>query len=903
VPLDALPAVLGLSLPQVRAARTLRTDHDSSTLAIGVAAVRQLTPSGWTGATGAGSIIGIVDTGLDLLHPDFHDPGGATRVLAFWDQTTGSRPPPGFGYGMYCSRDVIQITITTADLSLCPSRDLHGHGTHVLGTAAGDGAAGDEPFRYAGVAPRAELLVVKGGDGSFSEDRIADALVWMRREAQAHGRPAVINISLGHQVGPHDGTTLLERLIDELSGPGFIVVVAAGNNGANQTTMPPAGTRRLIHARAAPAAGQTAVVQFQITPYTPSANLCTGNFVELSVWYGISDLLEITVVRPNGTQVRAPAGTSVTGDDPQGRIEIFNAAPLQAYPQTGHGYIQVNGCGASGAPAPGVWDVLLQPLPASSTSTGPVDVYLHTVVLGAGGAAFGTSGFDNRFVVGIPATSRRAITAGAFVTRNCWPAVTSASVCYTARTEAGELAVFSSGGPTRDGRPKPEITAPGMGIVSALSRDASPSLARVVPGRRHWALEGTSMAAPHVAGAIALLLQYRPTLAPEDVLAVLAASARQDQFTGRSYDTTPGAQPRDWWGYGKLDVPRALATLFVGLEVVAVRIDPPVDSLPVGGAIQLSADALDAFGDAVFAEFSWRSLDPAVVSIDAHGLVRGLQLGSARLEVSVGAVADTGLVVVLPPAVLAIGGRSLTPADPVLGQAGTLLPLLGLSLQARGPEAISVHALGFEVTGTDPGARLLLLEDATGAGELADGAEPVAAADAPLVGEPRAVVLQTDTLLVPRGTTRHFIVALALSGTAPTGAAFTARLLPETVSTLNLGSGARDRVVLDEAVASAPAVTTLLHEGELFVLSENPVRGQSVMLNFASRPTAAGIYTATGSLVADLTRRFDGLSLEWDLTNDRGSRVVPGVYLLVFRVGDAVMRHKLMVLSPNEGGR
>jgi subtilisin family serine protease len=898
VPLDALELVVRLPLERVHAARTLRHVHDSSMIAIRADQVRRPDGGTWSGSTGAGAIVGVIDTGLDVMHPDFIDAAGNTRVLGLWDQTTGARPPPGFSYGMYCDGAAVQIVAATGDRTQCPSRDINGHGTHVAGTAAGDGSAGTEPFRYAGVAPLADLLIVKAGDGVFAEDRIIDGLVWLRREAQAQGRPAVVNLSLGHQYGAHDGTTLIERVIDELSGPGFIVVIAAGNDGANANLTPaPPTAPRLIHARVMPVPGQAHTVQFEVTQYTPNANLCTGNFIELSAWYDTADRVEITVVRPNGTAVTAASGTWSGSSDAQGRIEIHNATPLQAFPQTAEGYIQINGCNGSGAPAPGSWQVRFRPVPVAGGTSQPVDLYLHTVVLGPGGSASGSSGFDNRYIVSAPATARRGIAVGAFVTRNCWPSATGGTVCYTSRTETGDIASFSSAGPSRDGRIKPDITAPGMGIASSLSQSRSGG-GRTVVGGMHWVLEGTSMAAPHVAGAVALLLQHRPALSPEDVRDILARTARTDLFTSRTYGTAPGAQPSDWWGHGKLDVAAAVAELFAGGTVSAVRITPPRDTVPVGGIAQFRAAATNEAGEVTFANVLWSSLDAAIASVDAQGRVRGVQPGQARIVARTDGVADTALVVVVPPAVLAVAGRSIVPAAPVLGERDTWLPLLAVSLEAQGPESIQVRALGFELTGLDPGARLVLLADPAGTGQLEDAAHVVAEREALLGGEPRVITLNTDTLIVERNATRHFILALVLSGRAPMGTAFSARLLPEAVTTVNLNSGARDRVVLADAIVSAPAPTTVLREGELFALSENPVRSGSVVLNFAEPPTTAAVYTVTGSRVADLTRRGDGLWLHWDLTNDAGARVVSGVYLLVLRIGSVTVREKLMILAP-----
>jgi subtilisin family serine protease len=900
IPLDAIDVLGSLPAERVQAARALRTVHDSSIAATGAHLVRERGETGWTGTTGAGAIVAIIDTGLDITHPDFHDDTGATRVVGLWDQLVGARPPAGFTYGFYCTREDIQLVIDTGNLAACPTTDLAGHGTHVAGSAAGSGAAGEPAWRYAGMAPEAELLIVKAGNGTFTEDRVIDGAVWLQRQAQTIGRPVVLNLSLGHHYGPHDGSLLFERVLDALAGPGFIIVVAAGNEGANMNAPTP-GPPRLIHARTNPPPGQTAAVQFQVTPYTPNANACTGNFIELSLWYDVRDRVRITVVRPDGSQHSTPSGTASHQDDPHGRIEIHNASPLPPHPGTVEGAIHISGCGDSGTPAPGAWTIMMRPEPANGAVGAPLDLYLNNVRLGPGGSAFGTTGFDNRYIVGSPGNARRVITVGAFTTRTCWPTAAGSTVCYSDPPLVGDLAPFSSGGPTRDGRIKPEIVAPGMGIVSALSAQTGAPSARRAPGGRHWTLEGTSMAAPHVAGAVALLLQHRGSLTPEDVREILLRSARQDMFTQRTYDPSPAAQPSDWWGFGKLDVPAALTELLGGGAVAAVHITPRLDTVPVGGTLQLRAIARDDTDEPVFANFAWTSLDPAVATVSPHGQVRGVAPGSARIVASAGERADTALVVVMPPAVVTMHARSAAPAEPVQVPAGTLLPLLALTLSADGPEAVEVRALAFELTGMDPAARLVLLDDPAGDGELAADSRVIASRAAALTGTPRVVVLNTDTLVVPRDTSRHLIVALELSGQAATGTVFTARLLREGTRTVAANSRAVDRFELAGALASEPAVTTVLRAGELFALSENPVRRNSVLFNFAAPPTVAAVYTATGSRVVDLLPRIDGLSHRWELTNDAGDRIVPGVYLLLLRVEGQLVRERIIVLSPRAG--
>jgi hypothetical protein len=364
---------------------------------------------------------------------------------------------------------------------------------------------------------------------------------------------------------------------------------------------------------------------------------------------------------------------------------------------------------------------------------------------------------------------------------------------------------------------KPEIAAPGIGVASARSRDFSTSSTRLTPDGQHWVLEGTSMSAPHVTGAVAILLQANPTLDPEAVKTLLRTTAIRDAFTERTYGTlSAGAAPSDWWGWGKLNV----------------------------------RDALRTMGNAA-------------------------------------------------PAVLAIGAVDAAPDTAILGRQGNRLSLLALTLESRGTEAIDVLGLTFDVTGTDPAARLLLVRDIDG-DRVADAGEPVlGSASLALQGDVVRLQVAPDSLRVPATGSTDLVVALELSGAAPHGATFEAALVPG--ATLSIGATTLMRNPLDvqDVASSGTAETSLLRSDQPLSLSENPVRGASVHFTFAEPPTAAAIYTITGRRVADLHARLAGeRHLEWDLTNDDGARVAPGVYLMAFTVGGRTHTEKLIVLTP-----
>jgi subtilisin family serine protease len=577
LPIDALEAVgQAPGIVRVQAARVLTIVHDSSMRAVHVDELRALAGGTWTGATGQGALVAIYDTGIDLLHDDFRSEAGESRVLGAWDQTNSGRPPAGFAYGYHCDATAIRDFLAGAG-GACAMRDFNGHGSHVAGTAAGDGSAGSAQtaFAYAGVAPGADLIIVKGGNGFFAENRIIDGLNWIKQEAQRLGRPVVVNLSLGSQSGPHDGTSAFDRAVDNLSGPGFIVVASAGNMGINRNTTPVLGGA-LFHARATVTGTQPITFEMNLPQHTPSADACDGNATAISIWYPGADRLRIEVIRPSGSSATAEPGQSQVSTSVVGRIAIDNASQ-GADTQNGdyEASILIDGCGqGSGAPESGTWTLRLTPTTPGSGR--PVDAWVGPSQHGTTGVEMmGTTGFDNRFVIGSPGTATRAVTVGAFATRMCWSSQTaSGQTCYLQREEVGDLARFSSGGPRRDGVMKPDITAPGLGIVSVRSRDAILPVNVVLPDNAHSVLQGTSMAAPHVTGAIAVLYQARPSLTPEEVKSILAGSASRDGYTTRTYDPAVDAMASDWWGFGKLNVRDA----FLGLTGVTPAV------LAVGGA-------------------------------------------------------------------------------------------------------------------------------------------------------------------------------------------------------------------------------------------------------------------------------------------------------------------------------
>lgn len=543
-------------------AKRMKPELDVSGPEIGADAVRD---PGGIGATGSGVLVASIDTGHDVKHLDFRKPDKTTRfksVLNMDPSCGGPRYPNGL-HPTSCYFDDTRINKFLkgkVGLDYSDPASSLGHGSHTLGIAAGNGQATGKGFpasRYVGVAPGADLIGVRLFDKSGSQvGDITEALEFlMEEQARLGNPPLVVNLSLGHQFGAHDGTDPDEITIDDMIADGQatgavrVVTKSAGNSGLDDVFIE--GT--------APVGGLGQIHHFTI-PSTfdfgsgQQANCGTsrgaGNDILLvDLWYEGSDTLTVRLTSPHG----APYFENSTGNDPNLAAQdtssgtIFVDCPSDVHPGGRECVVGVDDSGGV-APEPGTWT--LSVFGNTIPSGGEYDAW---IALAARGVC--TWGWDNPSSgnsITIPGTSNDVLTVGAYVTKKSWTNVGGVPVSYTDPTIlVNEIGAFSSMGPTRDGRLKPEIAAPGMGIASVRARSVSTARGtegrlRVVEDGKHMVLEGTSMSSPHVAGAAALLLSIDPLLTTSEVRQLLMDNAVADSFTG--------GVPNQTWGMGKLNV-------------------------------------------------------------------------------------------------------------------------------------------------------------------------------------------------------------------------------------------------------------------------------------------------------------------------------------------------------------
>lgn len=484
---------------------------------------------------GAGAIVLIYDTGIDWKHLDFRNPSDTTksRILAIWDQTLtpsfpGEVSPSDFRYGVEYTKAHLDDELDGTPTGFVRQVDRNGHGTHVAGTAVGNGLS--TGGKYTGVAPEADIIVVKGGDESFMEDRMIDGLTYAVNKAAQFGKPIVVNWSIGSQRGPHDGTRPYEVAINSVvATPGRVVVVSAGNDGASN-----------IHLEGRLSPAEFRDIQVTVPSYTPNPGSNNDQFV-LEVWFQGSHAVNATVFSPNGLSTSGPDGTITLSDG----VSAAN----------GHRWITlwVRDGTETVPPREGTWTLRL-----SNPSTSAVQFDAWLAVRRVGKTLATLVGGGNSKTVSMPGTAIGAITVGSFVTKWGWPTHDGRSFGYPGPDRTDNISTFSSIGPTRDGRQKPDIAAPGQGIAAALSSSVDTSTVRtqILPGIKTYLLQGTSMSAPHVAGAAALLLGAFPTATAERIKSLLTTTANADDFTG--------AVPNVTWGFGKLDVLQAMARAISG---------------------------------------------------------------------------------------------------------------------------------------------------------------------------------------------------------------------------------------------------------------------------------------------------------------------------------------------------
>lgn len=561
--LEILLAVPEITSAEVSKRYKLNMDKSKSMInAANVIGNNQITPSGLL--AGENVVVGIYDTGIDVSHPDFKNANG-TRILKLWDMSDkiSGKAPQGYDFGREWTKEEIDL-----NMGAVTEKDKDGHGTHVAGTAAG---SGNNDAQFRGIAYNADMIIVKGVrddiDQNFDDADIIAGCKYIADEAKKLGKPCVINLSLGTTIGPHDGKELLDKGLSSLVQQGVILVAAAGNDGE----MP-------IHAGDLVNEGE--IVEFPISPMNVCdyfEGFCPDDpnyyMTAADVWYetGLTDSLYLVCYNETFTPINMMGfklGSAVQNKvflNQDGDTVAFITADMTTTNSTAHNagniMFQIHN---NGNPEVQLYNYMWS-YRFNIKKSGRIDMWAGIPIpeqypLPDVGIKFIQG--NNKMLVGSPGTADSLVCVGSFVSKNSWKDKNDKE--HDNDWIIGSYSTFSSKGPSRDGRMLPHISAPGQIIFSVKSNDAQEE-SEVTLANGYWGMNGTSMATPHVTGAIALMLQVNPKLGYSDIIKVLKTSAKTDNYTG--------TQPNNTYGYGKLNVQAAINYLLTGSDVKYVEIN------------------------------------------------------------------------------------------------------------------------------------------------------------------------------------------------------------------------------------------------------------------------------------------------------------------------------------------
>lgn len=479
--------------------------------------------------TGRGVLVAVIDSGITYWNEDFRKSDGTTRIRYLWDQVLGQE------------YDETQINAALATgsrqqaLELVPSIDTTGHGTAVAGIAAGNGGAGG--LANAGVARESDLLVVRLGTPrteSFPRTtELMRALTYTVNKSIELQMPVAINLSFGNTYGAHNGTSLLERFLDNISEIGRnVICVGSGNEGASGGHV--GGSVAVTGRGESTLTNIVDRIDNAVTNNVTRIELIIGNYetgINVQLWKEYTDRYLVTMVSPSGEAFTVDTdrpGKQIYQLD-QTRILLYNGEPapyltsqeiyFDLLPEEGNRYV--------GA---GVWTFLLQPV---RTITGNYTFYLPSGTVRSASTRFVRTTPD--VTLTIPSTASKVVTVGAY------DPVYDAYADFSGRGYLYQEQVNSR---TSDSFVKPDLVAPGINIL-APDREGG-----------YTPVTGTSFATPFVTGAAALLMQWGivdgndPYLYGEKVKAYLRRGAKPI----RGENSYPNARV----GYGALCTAKSL---------------------------------------------------------------------------------------------------------------------------------------------------------------------------------------------------------------------------------------------------------------------------------------------------------------------------------------------------------
>lgn len=474
---------------------------------LGVLRVRR---SPYLNLTGRGIIFGIADTGIDYTHPAFRFSDGRSRILEIWDQTAEKMANRNVPYGAVYDREQINRALESEDpLQIVPVTDPEGHGTFAAGLAAGSASEEDD---FTGMAPDADILVVKLRQGeqcvkkfwfvpdetpAYEEEDLLAAVDYMIAFAQERGQAMVIYLGISSAQGDHNGSGSFSSYLNLISlQPGRAVTVAGGNEGNSAHHFRSQSYEGILY--------QDVEVRIK--------DVKDGLYLEF--WADAPDLYGIGFVSSSGEVVeKLPARTSLREIIPfVFEPTVIHVIYERAEPVTGAARIRI----FMKNPTDGIWKIRIF---QEEVYGGRFDIWMSVRQFIQGEAVFLRP--DPETTVTAPGNASQVMTVGAY------------------DGETGGIYLDSSRGYTRDGRVKPELTAPGKGIIGP------------VKGGLYTKRSGSSVAAALGAGAALLMMEYDPDDTGVQIKNYMIRGAKRD---ARGYPNTE-------FGWGKMNIYEALENM------------------------------------------------------------------------------------------------------------------------------------------------------------------------------------------------------------------------------------------------------------------------------------------------------------------------------------------------------
>lgn len=448
--------------------------------------------------TGRGVVVAVIDSGIDYTHFDFRNKDGSSRILYIWDQTAMGSPPMGFTSGAEYSQEMINNALNSENpFMVVPTIDKSNHGTAVAGIAAGNGATGNGS--NIGVAPEAELIIVKAGSkgfGSFARTtELMRGVKYVIDKARQLNKPVAINMSFGTNNGSHKGDSLFESYLSDISTVWKTsIVIPTGNEGS-------AGH----HCYEKIESNQTREIRF--------VTIEGLNKFYISMWKNFVDTLSVELVFPDGN---SSGIVSIGSQIKTVRIDNVKLTIIYGQPSyySSSQEIYFNLEAITGAISGGAWVLNII---SEKIVEGDIDLWLPTIEEVTIDTRFANP--TNYNTMTIPSTAQKVIKVAGYNDR------------------VNNITEFSGIGNINPVLPNPDLAAPASKILTVKN------------GGGYDSFTGTSMAAPFVTGSAALMMQWGivnkndPFLYGERIKAFLRLGA-----TRRPKDLYPNPE----FGYGTL---------------------------------------------------------------------------------------------------------------------------------------------------------------------------------------------------------------------------------------------------------------------------------------------------------------------------------------------------------------